>query len=94
MLFLTVILTVIFFTVYKFSCSNCNVTYGKTECYLNIRSGEHFGILHLTGKRVECQPSAVSDHLLLHNHDSDFNDFTILCQDNDSFKLLLKEYIS
>ena len=42
---------------------------------------------HLTGKRVECKPSVVSDHLLLHNHDSDFNDFTILCRDNNGFRL-------
>ena len=80
--------------VYKFSCGNCNVTYyGKTERHLNVRSSEHIGISHLTGKRVECKPSAVSNHLLLHNHDSDFNDFTILCRDNIGFRLLLKESI-
>ena len=49
------------------------------------------GISHLTGKRVECKPS--TDHLLLHNHDSDFNDFTILCRDHNGFRLLLKESI-
>ena len=53
-------------------------------------SGEHLGILHLTGKRVECKPSTVSDHLLLHTHDDDFNEFSILCQDNNDFRLLLK----
>ena len=52
-----------------------------------MSSTEQIGILHLTGKRVECKPFAVSDHLLLHNHDSDFNDFTILC------RLLIKEPI-
>ena len=47
--------------VYKFSCNNYNVTYyGKTERHLNLRSSEHLGISHLTGKRVECKPSAVS----------------------------------
>ena len=46
--------------VYKFLCGNCNVTYySKTERDLNIRSSEHIGISHLTGKRVECKPSAV-----------------------------------
>ena len=75
-------------------CGNCNVTYyGKTEHDLNVRSSEHIGISHLTGKRVECKPFAVSDHLLLHNHDSEFNDFTILCQYNNGFRLLIKEYI-
>ena len=45
---------------YKFSCGNCNVTYyRKTECHLNVRSSEHIGISHLTGRRVECKPSYV-----------------------------------
>ena len=80
--------------VYKFSCGNCNVThYGKTKRHLNIVCSENLGITHLTGKRVECQPYAVLDHFLLHNHDSDFHNFTILCQDNDSFRVLSKESI-
>ena len=80
--------------VYKFSCGNYNVTYyDKTERHLNVRSSEHIGISHLTGKRVECKLSAVSDHLLLHNHDSDFNHFTILCWDNNGFRLQLKESV-
>ena len=68
---------------------------GKTECHLNVRSSEHIGISHLTGRSVECKPkpSAVSDHLLLHNHDSNFNNFTILCRDNNGFRLLIKESI-
>ena len=73
---------------------NCNITYyGKTECHLNVRSSEHIRISHLTGKRVELEPSAVSDYLLLHNPDSNFNDFTILCQENNGFRLLLKELL-
>ena len=59
----------------------------KTERHLNVRSSEHIDISHLTGRRVECKPSAVSDYLLLHNHDSDFDDFTILCRDNNGFRL-------
>ena len=80
--------------VYKFSSGNCNVTYyDKTEHHHNVKSSKHIGISHLTGKRVECKLSAVSDHLLLHNHDSDFNDFAILCQDNNGFRLLIKDCI-
>ena len=67
--------------------------YGKAERHLDVRSIEHIGISHLTGKRVEYKPSAVSDHLLQHNHDSDFNDFTVQCRDNNGFRLLLKESI-
>ena len=47
--------------VYKFSCSNCNVTcYDKTECHLNVRSDEYLVTSHLTGKGVEYKRSAVS----------------------------------
>ena len=67
------------------------ICYGKTECHLNVRSSEHIGISHLAGKRIESKPSAVSDHLLLHNHDVDSNDFAILCRENNGFRLLLKE---
>ena len=52
----------------------------------DVRSSEHLGISHLTGKRVECKPSPVSNHLSMPNHDTNFNEFTILCQDNNGFK--------
>ena len=81
--------------VYKFSCSSCNATYyGKTERHLNVRSGEHIGLSPLTGNRVACKPSAISDHLLLHEHNnSSFNDLSILCCENNAFKLSLSESI-
>ena len=80
-------------TVYKCLCGNWNVTYyGKTEHQLNVTPREDIAILHLTGKS-RFKPSAVSNHLLLHNHDSDFNDFTILRRGNNGFRLLLKEFI-
>ena len=80
--------------VHKFSCGICNDTYyGKTERHIKVRSGEHLGISALTGKRVACKPSAVSDHRLLHDHDSHFNDFTILCRENNGFRLSLRESI-
>ena len=61
--------------------------------HLNVRFSDRIGISHLTGKSVECKTSSVSDHLLLHNHDSDFNNFTISCRDNNSFRLLFEESI-
>ena len=80
--------------VCRFSCGNCNITYyGKTEGHLNVRSSEHIGMSHLTEKRVECKRSTVSDHLLLHNHDSDFSNFSLLRRVNNGFRLLLKESI-
>ena len=74
--------------VYKCLCGT-----GKTERNLNVRSSEHIGTSHLTGKRIECKPSAVSDHLLLHNNDSDFNEFTILCRHNNGFRLFRPQTI-
>ena len=57
--------------VYKFSCSSCNAT----ECHLNVGSGEHIGLSPLIGNRDACKTSAISDHLLLHEHNnSSFND--------------------
>ena len=54
----------LFHIVYKFSCGNCNVTYyGKTERHFNIRSSDHIGMSHSTGKSVECKPLAVLDYL-------------------------------
>ena len=62
--------------VYTFSRSCCNATYyGKTERHSNVKSGEFIGISPLTGNKVACKPSAVSDHLLLHEHNNiSFND--------------------
>ena len=81
--------------VYKFSCGGCNATYyGKTERHINVRAGEHIGLSPLTGNRVACKPSAVSDHLLLHdNITSDFKNFTILCNESNDFKLSIRESI-
>ena len=47
----------------------------------------------LTGNRVVCQTSAISDYLLLNEHNSRFNNFSILCRENDLFKLSLRELI-
>ena len=81
--------------VYKFSCGGCNAAYyGKTERHLSVRSGEHIGKSPLTGKKVACKPSAVSDHILFHdNLESDFSDFKVLCHENNNFKLSIRESI-
>ena len=77
------------FPFYKCLCTG----YGKTEDHLNARSSEHIGISYFTEKRGEWKPSAFSDHLLLHNHDNEFNGFTILCPDNNGFRHLIKESV-
>ena len=79
--------------VYKFLCSNCNITYyGETERHLNVRSGEHLSLSALTGKRVNNdKKSAVKDHCLFNNHDNTFEGFSILAYESNPFKLLIKE---
>ena len=69
---------------------NSSTYYGKTEHHLNVRSG----LSSLTGNRVACKPSAISDYLLLHEQNSSsFNDFSILCCGNSTFKLSLRKLI-
>ena len=63
--------------VYKFLCSNCNITYyDETERHLNVRSVEHLSLSALTGKRVnKNKKSAVKDHCLFFNHMGSFEYF-------------------
>ena len=66
--------------VYKFLCSNCNITYyGETELHLNVSSGEHLRLSALTGKRVNNNKKwTVKDQSLFFNHVDSFEDFSIL----------------
>ena len=79
--------------IYKYTCSNCNVTYyGETERHLQIRAGEHLSISALTNKRVNnTKRSAVKDHCLFYNHGGGFEDFSVLTYESNRFKLLIKE---
>ena len=81
------------FLVYRYTCSNCNVTYyGKTYRHFFTRAAEHMGISNLTGKRLKnIKDSAVSDHLLQCNCAIDFDYFDILATDVSKFNLLVKE---
>ena len=79
--------------IYKFKCSNCNITYyGQTELHLKIRAGEHTTKSPLTGKRVNNNKnSSVKDHCLLSGHVCSFEDFTVLNYESPKFKRLIKE---
>ena len=79
--------------VYRYTCSNCNVTYyGKTYRHFFTRAAEHMGISNLTEKRVKnVKPSAVSDHLLQCDCSISFDDFDILASESNNFRLLIKE---
>ena len=53
-----------FHLIYKFQCSNCNITYySETERHLKVRSGEHIITSPLTGNRVHNNKKlSVKDH--------------------------------
>ena len=79
--------------IYKFQCSNCNITYyGKTECHLKVRAGEHISISPLTRKRVHNnRKSSFKDCCLLSSHLCSFDDFTVSIYKSHKFKCLIKE---
>ena len=83
--------------VYKFTCSDCNVTYyGKTKRHFKVRISEHLGVSPLTGKRVKPshQTTAIFDHLITSptcSPSEDFNNFSILARESNDFKLTLME---
>ena len=54
------------FLVYRYACSNCNVTYyDKTQCHFFTRAAKHMSVSNLTGKRLKnIKDSTVSHHLL------------------------------
>ena len=79
--------------VYKFLCSNWNITYyGQTEHHHNLSSRELLSLSALTGKRVNSNKKlAVKDHCLFFNHVGSFEDFSISTYESNPFKLLIKE---
>ena len=79
--------------VYKFQCSLCSESYyGESIRHLNIRSGKHIGVSHLTGKKVKVSNnSAVCDHLLHCNFLPSFDDSSSLAYENKMFLLETKE---
>ena len=79
--------------IYKFQCSNCNITYyGETERHLKVRAGEHISTSPLMGKRVsKNKKSSIKDHCLLSGHVFSFHDFIVLNYGSHKFKRLIKE---
>ena len=50
---------------------------------------EHLRISALTAKRVSDDDSAIKEHFLFCNHKSDFEDFSILATNNNTYKVTL-----
>ena len=79
--------------MYKFQCERCNAScYGETDRHLKVRSGEHINISPLTFEKGKpSAESSIRGHLLFHNHDPSFDDFTIPAQGVNTFLLEIKE---
>ena len=79
--------------VYIFQCGRCNASnYGETDKHLKVRSGEYISISPLTFKKLKpSSKSSIRDHLLLCNHYSSFDDYTIPAQGTNTFLLEIKE---
>ena len=79
--------------VYKFQCGGCNATYyGKTQRHFKVRIGEHLGVSPLTGKKVKgVLESSIKDHLLFCKFNPNFEDFSIIANNDNNFKITLME---
>ena len=79
--------------VYKFQCDFCNESYyGESIKHLNIRSGEHISVSHLTGKNVKpSNNSAICDHLLHCNLLPSFDNFSVLAHENKKYLPEIKD---
>ena len=79
--------------VYKFQCELCNESYyGDTVRHLAVRSGKHIGILLLINKRVQLRKDSAVCHSFLNcNHSLTFEDFSVLCHENNKYLLEPKE---
>ena len=79
---------------YKFQCGFCNESYyGECVRHLHVRIGKYIGISPLSKKKVKRKGSAVSDYLLLCNHPSSFESFSVLTKENKQLLLELKEIL-
>ena len=79
--------------VYKFQCGLCNESYyGESIRHLDIRSGEHIDVSHLTGKMDKSSNnSAICDYLLHCNFLPSFDNFSVLAHENKKYLLEIKE---
>ena len=79
--------------IYKFQCSNFNITYyGKTEPHLKVRAVEHISTSPFTVKMVHNNKQfSVKNHCFLSGHVRSFVDFTVLNYESHKFKRLIKE---
>ena len=79
---------------YKFQCSSCNATYyGKTKRHFKVRVSEHMRVFAHTGKNIKStKNSVVRDHMLVCNNIVSFEDFSVLANGTNDFRIKLQEH--
>ena len=85
-----------FLLCYKLQCSSCNATYyGKIKRHFKVRVSEHMGVSARTGKNIKStKNSVVRDHMLVCNNTLSFEDFSVLANGTNDFKIKLQESLS
>ena len=78
---------------YKFQCSTCNATYyGKTKRHFKVRVSEHMGVSARTSKSIKStRNSAVPDHMLVSNNIVLFEDFSVLANGTNDYRIKFQE---
>ena len=76
---------------YNFQCSSCNVTYyGKTKRNFKVRVSEHMGAS--ASKNIKStKNSAVLDHMVLCDTIVSFEDFCVLANGTNDFRMKFRE---
>ena len=78
--------------VYKYACKGCNtIYYGIIDGHFHVRTCEHMGISHLSGKPYKNRKmTTISDHALLTGHEPNLDSFSRE-RSRSTFKLLTRE---
>ena len=78
---------------YKFQCSSYNPTYyGKTKRHFKVLVSEYMRVSASTGKNIKStKNSAVHDHMVVCNNIVSFEDFSVLGNGNNDFRIKLQE---
>ena len=78
---------------YKFQCSSCNaIYYGKTKLCFKVRVSERIGVSARTCKNtMSTKNSAVCDYMLVGNNVVSFEDFSILANRTNDFRIKFQE---
>jgi len=84
--------------LYKFTCSDCNVTYiGKTKRHYQVRFSEHLGISKVTNqplKYSKLTSTAVRDHIHFCKHKNTSDSFKIIGSARNDYHLKIKESLN